>query len=75
MKHTFFIGLLLTVSFCTTACGGKKQVPDEQLTERTTDDPADLDEVDAADLADSPCGNPDWSKLPEGSDPPDPSSN
>ena len=57
------------------ACGSKQQRADEQPTEAATADAADLDEVDAADLADSPCGNPDWSRLPEGSDAPDSSSN
>lgn len=47
-------------------CGGTQKVKPD-----LSGDPADLDAPTAEQLAATPCGNPDWSKLPEGSDPPE----
>lgn len=59
--------LLLTLCLsATTACGKKSERPDGPVTQQPADtvDPVDLDAVDAQTLDSTPCGNPDWSKLP-----------
>lgn len=57
--------LIFIVMFAAVGCGGAKAKPDGQVTDGGGQtEPADLDEVDPEALADSPCGNPDWSKLP-----------
>lgn len=55
----------LAASLLLAACGGGQKVKDKPM-----GDPADLDGPTAEELAQSPCGNPDWSKLPPGSDEP-----
>jgi hypothetical protein len=61
--------LLLAASLGLAACAGKQKV------KASGEDPGetvDLEQVDPEVLAECPCGNPDWSKLPEGSDEPEP---
>ncbi len=49
-------------------CGGKQKV---ETPVDLSGEPADLNAPTAESLAAMPCGNPDWSKPPAGSDPPE----
>ena len=55
-----------------TGCRNKKK-DDRQVTEKRTKtkkktDPIEMDGPSPEELANSPCGNPDWAKLPPGMD-------
>ena len=57
--------LIVSIVALSVACGGKQKTADTTPTEKSAkQEPADLDAVTSAELANSPCGNPDWSKLP-----------
>lgn len=62
---------ILALAFALAGCSSPPTKADKQPVEQ--DDPLDLDAPSPEELADSPCGNPDWSKLP--SKPPAESSN
>lgn len=47
------------------ACGGGQKTKDAPV---TGDDPVSSGVPDAATIAEHPCGKPDWSELPEGSE-------
>ena len=55
----------IIVVFAASCAAGQK------ASDRALSDPADLDAPTASELADAPCGNPDWSELPPGSDAPE----
>lgn len=70
------IAVLLALMFAAPACKsnkGKKDAPEDTIkgAQRGGDgeDPVDMDAPSEEELADSPCGNPDWAKLPNGMDP------
>jgi hypothetical protein len=54
--------LLLAGTLALAACSSAPERADKPPVE--TDDPLDMDAPSPEQLADSPCGNPDWSKLP-----------
>jgi hypothetical protein len=61
---TLLVGAALITAI---GCGGKSRKADETPTESKSaeaEEPVDLDEIPPEQLANSPCGNPDWSKLP-----------
>lgn len=66
MRKNLAILSLITLCATSVACGGKNRKADETPTEQTkkTEDPVDMDEIPPEELANSPCGNPDWSRLP-----------
>lgn len=61
MKHLTWT-LLLCLLVGTAGCSSAPSRADKPATEQ--DDPLDLDAPSPEELADSPCGNPNWSKLP-----------
>jgi hypothetical protein len=76
MKRIFTIAILLVFGLAGAACGGAKQnKPDKKATEQNRAQQqaaADRDKVEEPseeELAKSPCGNPNWAKLPEGAEP------
>lgn len=76
LRHLLRIALLATFAFAsvglTTGCRNKKD--DKQVKEKTIKsktkkkDPIEMDGPSPEELAKSPCGNPDWAKLPPGMD-------
>lgn len=69
MRRTW-IQLTLVAAICAAGCGKKDTRPDPEPVEQAQGgDPVNLDAVDSAVLGDAPCGNPDWSQLPPGSEP------
>ena len=60
MRLLVCVGIALAVG-----CSGAQKKKDGSA------DRADLDAPTAEEVAATPCGNPDWSELPEGSDPPE----
>jgi hypothetical protein len=67
MSQLVIRALVVTLLCCAVACGGKSRKADEEPTEQKSarkEEPVDLDEIPPEELANSPCGNPDWSRLP-----------
>lgn len=63
-----WLQLLLVSLLAAVGCAKKEAKPDVQPVEQTTStDPVDLDAVSSEALGEAPCGNPDWSRLPPGS--------
>jgi hypothetical protein len=60
----FLAALLASLSLGASGCSSSPERADRPPVE--TDDPLDMDAPTPEQLADSPCGNPDWSKLPSG---------
>lgn len=66
IRSTLLLALLLGLLVGSTACSSS---PDERPgpTSEQLAEPLDLEEPTPTELADSPCGNPDWTRLPGGS--------
>ena len=58
---------LVLVTAASSACSSSPERPDPGPQPEQVTDPLDLEEPTPTELADSPCGNPDWSRLPDGS--------
>jgi type IV secretory pathway VirB10-like protein len=75
MNRLIISTTLLLFALTGIACGGNKQKKaDEQPAQQQTkadkkpDADTKVEKPDDKELADSPCGNPQWAKLPEGSE-------
>ena len=70
-----YLVALVLVCGSVTACGAKQTREDSKPTAETSDDSdrpdqtgQEVDKPSKKQLADSPCGNPSWAKLPEGAE-------
>jgi hypothetical protein len=68
--NTLFFAALCALAICIlAACAGEPEKKDRQLRKAATAKPAaEVEEPSAEELANSPCGNPDWAQLPAGAE-------
>lgn len=64
------VAVLVLFAVSATGCSSQPERPDDEIeaADRAAEQEPEVEEPSDEELADSPCGNPDWAQLPPGAE-------